>query len=86
MWQKILEFIKSGRLSEPSTYAGIAAIIVPVYALLGRTLVDDAGNPITIGVLTEMLAGPLGSIALGVAGISGLIAIFTREKPKPPLE
>jgi hypothetical protein len=82
MWEKIWTFIKSGRLSEPSTYAGISAIIIPVYSLLGRPLVDDSGNLITGTILTEMIASPVGSIALGIIGISGLIAIFTREGPK----
>jgi hypothetical protein len=80
MWQKIWEIIKSGRLSEPSTYAGISAIIVPAYALLGRPLVDESGNLITETILTQMIASPIGSIALGAVGIAGLVAILTREK------
>lgn len=86
MWQTIWNLIKSGRLSEPSTYAGFAAIIVPIYALLGRPLIDDAGNPITVDILQKMLADPLGAIALGVVGVAGLVAIFTREKSNPPTE
>jgi hypothetical protein len=83
MWTKIWQFIKSGRLGEPSTYSGIAAIVVPIYALAGRPLMTDTGEAITPDMLTQMLSSPIGGIALGVMGIAGLIAIFTREK-KPP--
>lgn len=83
MWNTIWEFIKSGRLGEPSTYSGVAAIIVPIYALLGRPLVTDTGEAITPDILTQMLASPFGSIALGIIGVAGLIAIFTREASKP---
>ena len=86
MWTKIWNFIKSGRLGEPSTYSGIAAIVVPAYALLGRPLMTDAGEAITPDVLTQMLSSPAGAIALGVIGVAGLVAIFTREKQPPPAE
>ncbi len=81
MWQKILGIIKAGRLSEPSTYAGIAVLILAACEVFGWKIIDhETGVMITEEKLKQMLADPVGYILLAVAAISSLVSIFKREK------
>lgn len=80
MWDKLLELIKSGRLGEPSTYAGIAALVVSVYNLIGQPLVNpETGQAITPDILATMIANPFSAILLAIGGVAALVAIFRRE-------
>lgn len=79
-WEKLLELIKSGRLSEPSTYAGIAALIIAAANVAGVTLVDpETGQIITPDVLQEMMAHPFLYASMTVGAIAALVAIFKKE-------
>jgi hypothetical protein len=85
-WEKIWNFIKSGRLGEPSTYAGIGILVVTFYQMIGKSLIDPATQEALTGLgLATYLATPLALVLPLIMGISGLIAIFRREgQTKPP--
>jgi hypothetical protein len=72
------------RLSEPSTYAGLAALAVAVGQITGADLAAPVAQTVTqAGAAVAADPSPSGVIAAGVGAVLGLFAIFRKEKGGP---